>query len=133
MPAMMGPPRVGPDDRNQPVDRYGVLETACRARARRVCGALGDLTRSDAALVFLREKQCPMLIRIFCKFGEHHRDEEFSYTQQPVEDEVWQSRGAPSALGSLRGSCFALTCAHRRSQRQLAIVTLHSRTAPPGA
>lgn len=35
-----------------------------------------------------REKQCPMLIRIFCKFGEHHRDEDFSYTQQPVEDEV---------------------------------------------
>jgi histone deacetylase complex subunit SAP18 len=29
-----------------------------------------------------------MLIRIFCKFGEHHREEEFSYTQQPVEDEV---------------------------------------------
>lgn len=35
-----------------------------------------------------REKQCPMLIRIFCKFGEHHREEDFSYTQQPVEDEV---------------------------------------------
>ena len=29
-----------------------------------------------------------MLIRIFCKFGEHHREEDFSYTQQPVEDEV---------------------------------------------
>ena len=29
-----------------------------------------------------------MLIRIFCKFGEHHREDEFSYTQQPVEDEV---------------------------------------------
>jgi hypothetical protein len=136
MPAMMGPPRVGPDDRNQPVDRYGVLETACRARAGASAAALARCPRtpgSDAALVFLREKQCPMLIRIFCKFGEHHRDEEFSYTQQPVEDEVCESRRALCALGPLRRSCLALPCAHSSSRRQLAVVTLHSRTAPPGA
>jgi hypothetical protein len=39
MPAMMGPPRVVPDDRNQPVDRYGVLESA----RRREWGGLGAL------------------------------------------------------------------------------------------
>ena len=35
-----------------------------------------------------REKQCPMLIRIFCKIGQHHQDGDFSYDEQPIEDEV---------------------------------------------
>mmetsp|Transcript_6657 Transcript_6657/g.23478 ORF Transcript_6657/g.23478 Transcript_6657/m.23478 type:complete len:296 (-) Transcript_6657:181-1068(-) len=35
-----------------------------------------------------REKTCPMLLRLFCKVGEHHRDDEFSYKQQPTDEEV---------------------------------------------
>jgi len=31
---------------------------------------------------------CPMLVRIFCKFEEHHPDKAFSGSEQPLDDEV---------------------------------------------
>eukprot|EP00960_Hanusia_phi_P076537 768575-Hanusia_phi.AAC.3 len=44
--------------------------------------------RDDIVEPVDREKVCPMLLRLFCKVGEHHRDDEFSYKQQPADDEV---------------------------------------------
>ncbi len=50
------------------------------------------LSRIPSYSLFLllvgREKVCPMLLRIFCKFNEFHADDDFSYTSQPLDAEV---------------------------------------------
>lgn len=48
-----------------------------------------------------REKVCPMLLRIFCKFNEFHEDSDFSYEKQPMDDEVRVHTWRDATLGEL--------------------------------
>lgn len=48
-----------------------------------------------------REKVCPMLLRIFCKFEDHHTDNSFTYKDQPLSDEVRVHTWRDATFGEL--------------------------------
>jgi hypothetical protein len=72
-----------------------------------------------------------MLLRIFCKFGEYHRDEDFSYTQQPVEDEVlvhtWRD-ATLSELTELLAQGVAHTCCMPLQTTKHSPANMHTHT-----
>ncbi|KAI8853577.1 Sin3 associated polypeptide p18-domain-containing protein [Chytridium lagenaria] len=52
-------------------------------------GALGGGRRGGKARIQVdREKNCPFLIRMFCKVGGHHNADEYSINKLPTADEV---------------------------------------------
>ncbi len=51
---------------------------------------------AEPALVIDREKTCPLLIRVFCKPGMHHKLEEFAIRgKEPGSDAEIQVRRSP--------------------------------------
>lgn len=64
-------------------------------------GRLGGPVQDDRMEPVDREKVCPMLLRIFCKFDNHHDDAAFSYKTQPLADEVRVHTWRDATFGEL--------------------------------
>lgn len=153
-PPMMGGPRVGriEDDRNQPVDRYVCVLHECVALfslspsvssvlSVNPCALCQSITfivqrsfpscqNTNSTLIHKHEnseKQCPMLLRIFCKFGEYHRDDDFSYMQQPVEDEVLVHTWRDATLAELTELLAQGVAANTYTQTHISHTQLSSR------
>lgn len=92
-----GPPM---DDRDRGFPRRG---PPGRGLDRRDVGGPRDDFRIEEVD---REKVCPMLLRLFCKQNEHHSDDIFSYTSQPVDSEVSHT-STETTLELLRFRSFA--------------------------
>ncbi|KAJ3125362.1 hypothetical protein HK101_005940, partial [Irineochytrium annulatum] len=48
----------------------------------------GGVRRGKPKIVVDREKTCPFLVRVFCKFGSHHSLSEYDVGKQPTADEM---------------------------------------------
>ena len=63
-----------------------------------------------------REKVCPMLLRLFCKFNAHHEDAAFSYKDQPLADEVRVHTWRDATFGELTELLAQVRSVHVHAQ-----------------
>eukprot|EP00471_Norrisiella_sphaerica_P001139 CAMPEP_0184484644 /NCGR_PEP_ID=MMETSP0113_2-20130426/6337_1 /TAXON_ID=91329 /ORGANISM="Norrisiella sphaerica, Strain BC52" /LENGTH=207 /DNA_ID=CAMNT_0026865723 /DNA_START=37 /DNA_END=660 /DNA_ORIENTATION=+ len=73
-----------------------------------------------------RQKICPLLLRVFCKLGEHHKAEEFKDPErEPTDDEFQIYTWKDATLGELTSLIKGVRKAARRKSARLSFAFVY--------
>ncbi|XP_057305912.1 histone deacetylase complex subunit SAP18-like [Hydractinia symbiolongicarpus] len=86
--------RRGGGNRNRsrsrsPFGRKNSERDGIQDRLKRISGTDGDQPTENGIsdnVKIDREKTCPLLLRVFCQIGKHHRTEEFAHNKTPSNE-----------------------------------------------